>query len=311
MISNNFREFYLLNKEKLVITGASGFLGRNTLKLASKSWNTIGLIRRNSARKEIIEYGATPEVLENFSPSQLIPIFENAKAVINFLGIVTGSEEEFQKINVDNFEQLVRSAERANVEKVIMISGLGVGEYGKKAWATNNYFKSKLKMEKILQNSSVSYVIFRPSYILGPQDELIPSLIKELQRGHVNIIGPGSNPMQPIFIKDVVRIFLNTASGIGNINTIYDLVGPEIITMDDFVRKVKIILEEFLDVPNLKTTNFTVEEAETILGFPREVSDIFLCDSLGNPKILEKDLQMDLTSLDETIRQTIRTELGL
>ena len=221
---------------KLVIIGANGFLGRNTLKIASQTWNTIGVVRRKDVFPDILKYGVIPELVDSFSISSLKPILSNAKTIINFLGIVTGTPEEFQKINVDNFEILVRSAEESGVDKIIMISGLGVSEYGIKPWATNNYFKYNLSMEMILNGSSLSYVIFRPSYILGPGDELIPGLIQALQNGHVDVIGPGTFPMQPIFVKDAVNAFSNAASCVGSDNSTFDLVGPEIITMHNFVQ---------------------------------------------------------------------------
>ena len=166
-------------------------------------------------------------------------------------------------------------------------------------------------MEKILKGSSLSYVIFRPSYILGPGDELIPGLIQALQNGHVDVIGPGTFPMQPIFVKDAVNAFLNAASRVGSDNSTFDLVGPEIITMHNFVQKVKTTLDRFVNIPDLSITNLTIDEAESILGYPREISDIFFCDSIGNTNILKESLQIDLTSLEETINQTIKIELGI
>lgn len=296
----------------LIVTGANGFLGKHTINQASQtSWSTIGIVRRKEAFHEVISKGGKPVLLETFTVSELTEIFTNAQAVINFLGIVSGTQEQFQRINVDNFEKMIRASEEAKVKRIICISGLGVDQYGKKDWATNNYFKSKLAMEKLLRESSVPYVIFRPSYILGPGDELIPELITNLKKGNVQVIGPGTDPMQPIYVKDATKAFLQAANGIGPDNKTYDLVGPQIITMNEFLSMVRIILQEYVKLPKTKIKHVSIKEAEELLGYPKEISDIFLSDSVGDPKIVEHALQIGLTALSETLIQTISTELSL
>lgn len=294
---------------KLVLTGANGFLGRNTIKIAQQSWNVTGIIRRPKVLQQITDSGAIPYVLPDFSVNELASVFKGAQAVINFLGIVSGSAEQFQKINVDNFEKVVKAAELAKVERVICISGLGIEEYGKEEWASNNYFKSKLQMENILKNSTVPYTIFRPSYILGAKDELIPDLIKQFKTGEVTIIGPGTIPMQPIFVHDAVQAFLYAAAGNGPDNETYDLVGPEIITMNGLVEKVRNFIATRTTLPPTTYKHLSIDEAETLLNFPREVADIFLCDSLGNPNVIVSQLGIHLTPLDETLTQALSTNL--
>lgn len=293
----------------LVLTGANGFLGRNTSKIAQQTWNVVGIVRRTNVSLQVADSGATPYVLPVFSVDKLVSVFKDAKAVINFLGIVAGSAEQFQRINVDNFEKVVKAAEIAGVKRVLCMSGLGVDQIGKKSWADNNYFKSKLQMEHILEDSSVPYTIFRPSYILGPHDELIPDLIEQFKTGKVTIIGSGTIPMQPIFVQDAVQSFLSAASRNGPDNQTYDLVGPEIITMNDLVKRVRNFLELKMTLPPTTYNHLTIEEAETLLNFPREVADIFLCDSLGDPKVFTSQLGIHLTSLEETLTQSLSTNL--
>jgi uncharacterized protein YbjT (DUF2867 family) len=136
----------------------------------------------------------------------------------------------------------------------------------------------------------VPYVVFRPSYILGPGDELIEDLMNEILAGKVSVVGEGNIPFQPIYVQDAATIFLSAATGMGTANSIYDLVGPETITYTQLVSKVSgIMVQEGYVVPNYSIENVAVEEAPKILGLSKDEVDVMLCDVLGDSKPLLRD----------------------
>ena len=137
---------------------------------------------------------------------------------------------------------LLKRRKKRNVSRFIVPTGLGLDQYNQKAWATNAYFLSKLHIEELCQAGTQPFVIFRPSTILGPGDELIPGLVQDIANGHVSIIGNGNIPMQPISIINATDAFLNAAQGDGLDNTIYDLVGPEVFNMNTLVAKTMLMM---------------------------------------------------------------------
>ena len=220
------------DKKKVAITGANGFLGRNTIISAiENNWTVFGIVRNQIAADIVKSLGANPIIINTFHDNRIYQVFQQCDAVIQVAGIAVGSEQELEEINVKGTETIVRTAVLANISRFVTVSGLGIDKYGKVNWASNNYFHSKMRLEQVVRNTNIASVIFRPSYILGPSDELIPGLVHQLLDGTVTIIGQGTIPMQPIYVKDAAQAFLSAASGNGENTIIYDLVGPETIDM--------------------------------------------------------------------------------
>ncbi|HEY0089283.1 MAG TPA: NAD(P)H-binding protein, partial [Candidatus Lokiarchaeia archaeon] len=160
-----------MKEKKLAVIGANGFLGKHTIQRAiKKGWKVIGIVRRDEAAREIESLGAQSYIFKEFKEENLSKAFKGCKAVIHFANVVCGSLEIFRRVNVEGTQAVVKAAEQSKISRIIYPSGLGTGEYGKIEWANNEYFRSKKLSEEIIQKGKVPFVIFRPSYILGPND---------------------------------------------------------------------------------------------------------------------------------------------
>jgi len=310
-IYNKFKDAHIMEYKKLAITGANGYLGKHTIKAAiQKGWQVVGVVRRDDAAKEVESLGANAVIIKDFNLDSLKVALAGCKAVLHFRGLVCGAKELFEKVNIDGMRILVEAAAETNVSRIIFPSGLGVDRYGEEEWANNAYFYSKNKAEQILKNGKVSYIIFRPSYILGPNDELIPEMINQIGNGIVQVAGNGTIPMQPIYVKDAIEAFLAAAEGAGDINQIFDLVGPQIITM---LELIKIVVQKIIDlgfnIPYPRINTITFEDAPEQLGICKEMVDVMKCDITSNGDIAAKALGYKLSDLDEAIKAAIGAKM--
>ena len=297
--------------KKLAITGANGYLGVHTIKIAIKNnWAVNAVIRREEVINDINELGATPFIVKDFEIESLKKAFIGCKAVIHFANVVCGSKEVFQTINVNGMRNIIKASLETDIKRIIYPSGLGVDKYGKYEWATNEYFKSKKIAEQLLIDGKVPYIIFRPSYILGPKDELIPEIINQIINGVILIAGKGDIPMQPIYINDAIRAFLAAAEGIGDNNKIYELVGPKItnmIELTDFIYQ-KLIKHGF-NIPPPKKEFIPYEAAPLKLNICKEMVDVMKCDLTVDYTKTPQALGFDLSSLDEAIEAAVTEKL--
>ncbi|MBY9002599.1 MAG: 7-cyano-7-deazaguanine synthase [Candidatus Lokiarchaeota archaeon] len=301
-----------MKKKKIAITGANGYLGMGTIKKAlSQNWDVNAIVRRNEVIKELQLLGSKVFLVKNFEIPSLTEAFENCTAILHFANIVCGSKEIFEKVNIQGLKNILEAAKIANVSKIIYPSGLGVDKYNIVEWAKNEYFRSKFEAEKILKQANIPYIIFRPSYIVGPHDELIPEIINQIVDGEVIIAGDGNIPMQPIYLNDAITAFLSATSEERHINRIYDLVGPQIITMNDLVELVIKKLSQFgFNVPRPKITHISYEEAPEKLDICAEMVDVMRCDLTPNGNITTNDLGFELTPLSVAIDAAISTKIG-
>lgn len=301
----------MTNSKILVITGANGYLGKHTINAAiSKGWSVIGVVRREEAAKEVELLGAKAAIIKKFDFDSLKKILLDCKAVIHFRGVVCGSKELFEAVNIEGIRVLVNAAKEMNISRIIFPSGLGVHLYGKIEWASNNYFHSKSEAERILKEGEVPYIIFRPSYILGPNDELIPDLIEQIGDGMVEIAGNGDIPMQPLYIQDAVNAFLAAAEGKGEDNQIYDLVGPQIIDMRSLIEMTVVNMNNLgINLPPPRIHPIPYDKAPDQLELCKDMIDVMRCDVTSDGRIAAKALGFQLSQLNEAIKVSVEAKL--
>ena len=292
----------------IAVTGANGFLGRNCIRRATRiGLDVRGIVRRQEAADIVRKLGVEPVIIEQLDRRLLMQAFVGCEAVLHFIGIANEQYGTFEEVNVHGTGLVLESAEQSRVSRFVTPSGLGVDQYDKKKWATNGYFNSKRKIELMCQSGRVPFVVFRPSYILGPGDELIPSLVDSILEGKVRVAGEGDTPMQPIFVEDAAAAFVGAAMGRGRTNAIYDLVGSETITFVQLTDRVaEAMHEEGFDVPPYKIIRIPPEKAPQTMGLSKEEVDVMLCDIVGDPRLFVSDFDVSLTRLDLAVRIAVQ-----
>ncbi|MFX0026012.1 MAG: 7-cyano-7-deazaguanine synthase [Candidatus Hermodarchaeota archaeon] len=297
--------------KRVAITGANGFLGQHTIKEAKQfGWEVNAIVRREEVIEIVNNLGAKPYIVKGFSIEKLEQAFNGCKAVLHFANIVCGSKELFESINVNGLKNVIEAAKNQSVSRIIYPSGLGVDKIGIEDWASNNYFYSKRKAEQLLQESKVPYIIFRPSYILGPNDELIPEIIEQISNGIALIAGDGKIPMQPIYVKDAVKAFLAAADGFGKDNQIHNLVGPEVIDMNKLVDLVFSNLKKIgINIPKPDINYINYDKAAEKLDICEEMVDIMRCNLIFDGNLTAQIFNYKLTSINEAVKAAVSAKL--
>ncbi len=301
-------------QRRIAITGANGYLGQHTIKVAEEQGIAVNaIVRRESAAKDVEKLGARPFIIQNFEKTALNRALADCYGVIHFAGIVREiGEDTYEKVNVQGTEAIVSAAKSTGIRRFIVPSGLGVDDYGKKDWATNDYFLSKQRVEKIVRGSAIPHIIFRPSFILGPGDELIPWLVKKIRQGEVQIVGTGTTPIQPVYVKDASAIFISAATGVGPENITLDLVGPSIVTMLSIIDLVVKELNQLgIPTPAPRIIYIAPSHAPKILHISREEVDVMQCDKLGNVKQVPAAYGITLSPPIDALEAAVKDALAL
>ena len=160
---------------KILVTGASGFVGRYLVNNLSKTDEVIACVRKKS---NLLPSSVQQTVSSSFFD---LAIPKDTDVIVHLAGIAhnkNNSVDEFKKINVDGTLELARKALEANIKRFIFISSIGVNgnsTHGKAFTEqdtpnpTNDYTKSKYEAEKALaklfENTNIDLVIIRPPLI--------------------------------------------------------------------------------------------------------------------------------------------------
>jgi nucleoside-diphosphate-sugar epimerase len=302
--------------KRIAITGASGFVGRHLVRAAaSAGLEPVGYVRSERAAALVREAGgaAVPFAEE---PAALARSLEGAVAVVHLAQI--GSErggQTYEAVNVGLTARVVDAARQAEVERFVMFSGLGVARYGQSRRVTSRYFLSKLTAETLAFGSGLDVAVFRPSYVVGPGDAFVPTVLRAMQQGEVERPGDGSYRMQPIAVADAAAAVLAAVSRPPRaFPTVFDLVGPEPVAYARLLERLEAVARREGRAVRLRVREVPIDEAERLAlsragyqGMGPDELDCLLCDEVADHAPLERLLARPLLPLDEALAAAVRS----
>jgi len=240
-----------VDRQKILITGANGFLGSKLcLYLAGKGYNVLAAVRKG-AKVESLKSGNVKVVYSDYKDDLNVYIDES-DIIIHAAALLSGSFEsrrdDFYRANVLFTEDLLqKAAENRKLEKFIFISSVGIyGVTGKNCAAEDcpagknlsDYEWSKLETEKKcleFGQKGMPVVILRLSQLYGPGMKYgWPKVFGEIKENKFYLIGRGQGTIQPLYIDDAVSGI--EAAVVSRLQTgeIFNLAGKEIITLGQF-----------------------------------------------------------------------------
>jgi NADH dehydrogenase len=221
--------------------------------------------------------------------------------------------QTYEAVNVGLTGRVLEDARHAGVPRVVYFSGLGVARYGIAPRCSNEYFLSKLAAETILFRSGIEGVVFRPSFVVGPGDAFVPSVLRAMESGAVERPGDGSYRMQPIGVEDAAASVLAAIERpAGAFPTVFDLVGPEPVSYDRLLERLAGVARALGRPAKLRVREVPVEEADRqaraggYMGMLPDELDCLLCDEVSDPAPLEALLGRKLAPLDEALAVAVR-----
>lgn len=279
---------------QIVVTGASGFIGKNFRKFLSENNVKTISISRNDFKKFRNE---TKIISKKYNEKSIISKIKNSNALVHLVGIGKQTvENDFLSINTVLTQKIVELCKKSNIKKLIYTSGLGVSKK-----STLGYFISKYKAEQHIINSNLDYTIFRPSYIVGKDDLLTRNLKLQMKKNLIKIPGSGKYSIQPIFINDVSKLILKSILEKNFSKKILDLVGQDTMTYEEYVRqfsyntdtKIKKIDLELAYFQAISCTNpdFAVDDLNLLVG-----------NFVGNHQKLKSLSKMRFESVKELLK---------
>ncbi|TBR25895.1 MAG: NAD-dependent epimerase/dehydratase family protein [Candidatus Nitrosotenuis sp.] len=280
-------------KLQIAITGANGFVGRNIREFLSH--NKIPITSLTRSRHSRLKY-ETSIRYSDLDQKSLITKLKNCDALIHLIGQGTQSvDDTYENVNVELTKKIVHLCKNAKIRKIIYISGFGVDKS-----TTFGYFISKFKAEQEIIASGLDYTILRASYIIGNDDPLTKNLNTQIKSGSIIIPGSGSYRLQPISVNDVAKVILASITGKQFSNKIVDLVGPQTITFESFVKKFVKKKAKIKKIDLERAYHTALNQPKTAV-YGLDDLNILVGDFVGDHKKLERLCGFKLTPLKEIL----------
>jgi NADH dehydrogenase len=292
---------------KIAILGGTGFIGGHLCQELSGTKHEIIIIGRH-ARSGSITSNISGRYGNIHDTESLASALKDVDIVYHLVGIIAETGElTFEKTVIGGTVNLVRACEESGVKKIIYLSALGTSGN-----ALSNYYQSKWKAEELIRNSSLEYVIIRPSVVFGPNDKFINMFADMIRRFPIiPIVGDGRYLLQPVYVGDLARILIASAESESAQNKTIEIGGPDQISFRDLIAIIKKILNKkraniYIPFMLMKPMAAILEK---IMSRPPVTVDQLKMLKIGNVcdnHDLHSIYGIELTRLEDKIREYLR-----
>lgn len=221
----------------VAVIGATGFVGSHVVPhLASAGHRVIAVSRagrRGTGWGEQVEARAADVTTGTGLDEALV----GADAAVHLVAIPRESKgSSFEAVNVRGTRRVVAAAERAEIQRLVHLSAMGVIDDPKLG-----YLDSKWRGEQAVRESSLNWVVLRPSLLFGEGDgffNLVKATLRAWSPGIVAIPGKGDARFQPLSVEDLAIAVEKSLTDVDRAGSVYELGGPDWVTYGQIVDEV-------------------------------------------------------------------------
>lgn len=198
----------------LLVTGGSGFIGREVCRLARKNGHAVASVSRGGAPDRYEPWHDDVEwvAADVLDPGAWRSRLKRVDAVVHSIGIVEESppESTFERLNGDAGVIAGLEAERAGVERFVHLSA-GV----RPPLTRGAYLDAKRRAERALSGLDFGLTVLRPGPVYGAGQPHFPAPVDRLF-ALLDSLGPLATPLgssRPLPVGAVARAALAAAEG--------------------------------------------------------------------------------------------------
>ncbi len=234
---------------KIVIAGASGFVGKQLLNVLNKDHEIVGISRRTRKSDDGVQWVQC----DLFSLLDIERTLSGADVAVYLVHsmlpsarLTQGSFRDFDMILADNFS---RAAKLAKVKHIIYLSGIIPPDA-----LLSEHLQSRLEVENILKSSGIPTTSLRAGLIIGPGGSSFEMMLRLVQRLPIMVCPYWTSTLSyPVAVWDVVAIIKHCIeNGPLSTTSCLDLCGPDPLSYEEMMKHLSIKLHKkhiFLPVP--------------------------------------------------------------
>jgi uncharacterized protein YbjT (DUF2867 family) len=229
----------------ILVTGASGFVGRHTIPhLLDAGHRVVALVRSERAVADVrrrlnrADNEQTETRVGDVTRRETLPpALAGTDAVLHLAAIPRdfSAGAELRLVNTEGTRNLLVAAREAAVRRFVHQGALGIEDDPRLKYAS-----SKVKAERLVADSGLDWTITKPSLIWGPGDGFF-NLIADLARVSPLVLpipAGARSRFQPIGIDDVARCISACFADGAQFGRSLEFGGPRYWTYPEMVREV-------------------------------------------------------------------------
>jgi uncharacterized protein YbjT (DUF2867 family) len=227
---------------RVLVLGASGLIGSAVCgRLVCNGHDVRGVSRRCFDRGLARSEHVSLDIARTTRPELWLPYLNGIDAVVNCAGTLQDSYGESTRgVHVEGIGALLTACRQVGLRRFVHLSAIGV-DNGR----PSTFSRTKREAEALITNSSLDWIILRPSVVIGRAAYGGSALLRGLAALPITPIIPGVGPVQLVHLDDVVETIMFFLARDAPKQVALDLVGPRVWQFSDSIR----LLRRWLGLP--------------------------------------------------------------
>lgn len=220
---------------RITVLGGTGFVGRALVKRLAEEGHRVRLLSRNLGPHfdRMVPPGVELRELDIHDPAALSLALAGSDVAINLVGILNESGdngEGFRRVYVDLARSLIAACQANGTRRLLQMSSLNAGR------GSSHYLRMRGEAEALVKASGLAWTIFEPSVIFGVGDGLFTRFAALLKISPVLPLARAGCKFAPVYLGDVVEAFVRAVHDPKTAGGVYELYGPDVVTLAQLVR---------------------------------------------------------------------------
>ena len=292
---------------KILLTGATGYIGKRLLIQLLSQGHTVICSVRDSMRFNSAKYKDAPgkiEVIENdfLDPQSLSSIPHDIDAAYYLIHSMSSTEGDFSQMELQTATNFRQALEQTSCKQVIFLTGIANNEQ------LSKHLSSRLAVEHALESRVYGLTSLRAAIIVGSGSasfEIIRDLVEKLPI----MVAPRwlKTQCQPIGIRNVMEFLVGVLGKEFTFNKTYDIGGKDILTYKEMLlqyAQVRGLTRHIITVPVMtpKLSSYWLYFiTSTTYPLAKNLVDSMKIDVVAKPNDLASKLNISLYTYKQTI----------
>ncbi|MHC4293129.1 MAG: TIGR01777 family oxidoreductase [Planctomycetota bacterium] len=300
---------------KVVVTGATGFIGQVLCNMLVNCHQVVALTRNVQKAKSALAHSVEIMSWDGRNPGKWQNCIDNSDAIINLAGtnVASGRWTTKKKHNIlnsrlDTIRALSEAISSSKVKPKVFIQSSAIGYYGSRGTEpldedseSGNGFLAEVCKEVELKSREfeslgLRLVIIRSGVVLGSRGGALPRMIRPFRFYAGGILGRGRQLISWIILDDEISAIKHLLEN-DTLKGIFNLTSPSPVTNRDFFKAVGRVLNRpcWLAVPVIALKILLGEMGEELLLSSQKVYPKRLLDE--GFKFMHSDLRSALNMI--------------
>ena len=219
-----------LQRMAVMVTGASGVVGRAVVNALLARDEVRATVRRPGAAEPIRGLGAKVAVREGDPVDGLEELLDRCHTLVHLVGGPNQPDaDELFRANHASTLRALEAAKESGVRRFVLVSVPGADPE-----ATQPFLRAKGFAEEAVRASGLEHAIVRSAHVFGLGGLWFTAAVEGALADPPFVVGPGTQELAPVYAEDLGAVVAAIDDAADGLAGTWGLEGPQVLTADGF-----------------------------------------------------------------------------